>query len=101
MSRSAIRRVRAIPPARTSRRTFLGTGARGVAGIAGILAAGRGPAVAATRQLNVLTAVNYAPTPRTRSTIPNMFAKVVTNALGPKDAIRWAETEIKRAFEEP
>ena len=101
MSRSAIQRLRAIPPARTRRRTCLGSGARGVAAIAGSLAAGRGPAVAATRQLNVLTAVNYAPTPRTRSAIPNMFAKVVTNALGPQDTIRWAETEIERAFEEP
>ncbi|OLC17053.1 MAG: hypothetical protein AUH29_03440 [Candidatus Rokubacteria bacterium 13_1_40CM_69_27] len=31
--------------------------------------------------------------------IPNMFAKVVTNAAKPKEAIRWAETEIKRMFE--
>ena len=30
--------------------------------------------------------------------IPNMFAKVVTNAASPKDAMLWAETEIKRAF---
>ena len=30
--------------------------------------------------------------------IPNMFAKVVTNASSPKDAMRWAETEIKRAI---
>ena len=30
--------------------------------------------------------------------IPNMFAKVVTNASSPKDAIRWAETEIRRAI---
>jgi multiple sugar transport system substrate-binding protein len=29
--------------------------------------------------------------------IPNMFAKVVTNASSPKDAMRWAETEIRRA----
>jgi multiple sugar transport system substrate-binding protein len=28
--------------------------------------------------------------------IPNMFAKVVTNASSPKEAIRWAETEIRR-----
>ena len=28
--------------------------------------------------------------------IPNMFAKVVTNAASPKEAIRWAETEIRR-----
>ncbi|OLD37268.1 MAG: hypothetical protein AUI57_11590 [Candidatus Rokubacteria bacterium 13_1_40CM_2_68_8] len=31
--------------------------------------------------------------------IPNMFARVVTNASKPKEAILWAETEIKRAFE--
>ena len=31
--------------------------------------------------------------------IPNMVAKVVTNASKPKDAIAWAETEIKRMFE--
>jgi multiple sugar transport system substrate-binding protein len=28
--------------------------------------------------------------------IPNMFARVVTNAAKPKEAIVWAETEIKR-----
>jgi multiple sugar transport system substrate-binding protein len=31
--------------------------------------------------------------------IPNMFARVVTNASKPKEAMLWAETEIKRAFE--
>ncbi len=31
--------------------------------------------------------------------IPNMFAKVVTNAASPKDAIAWAENEIKKAFQ--
>jgi multiple sugar transport system substrate-binding protein len=31
--------------------------------------------------------------------IPNMFARVVTNTSSPKDAIRWAEGEIKRVFE--
>jgi multiple sugar transport system substrate-binding protein len=31
--------------------------------------------------------------------IPNMVAKVVTNASKPKEAIAWAETEIKRMFE--
>ena len=30
--------------------------------------------------------------------VPNMFAKVVTNASSPKDAMKWAETEIKRAI---
>jgi len=29
--------------------------------------------------------------------IPNMFARVVTNAAKPKEAILWAENEIKRA----
>jgi multiple sugar transport system substrate-binding protein len=29
--------------------------------------------------------------------IPNMFAKVVTNASSTKEAMRWAESEIKRA----
>jgi ABC-type glycerol-3-phosphate transport system substrate-binding protein len=31
--------------------------------------------------------------------IPNMFARVVTGASKPKEAMLWAETEIKRAFE--
>lgn len=31
--------------------------------------------------------------------IPNMFARVVTNAAKPKEAILWAETEIKHMFE--
>jgi multiple sugar transport system substrate-binding protein len=31
--------------------------------------------------------------------IPNMFARVVTNAAKPKEAMVWAETEIKRMFE--
>ena len=31
--------------------------------------------------------------------IPNMFARVVTNTSKPKEAMVWAETEIKRAFE--
>ena len=30
--------------------------------------------------------------------IPNMFARVVTNVSSPKEAIQWAETEIRRAF---
>ena len=30
--------------------------------------------------------------------IPNMFAKVVTNALKPKEAMAWAETELKNIF---
>jgi len=28
-----------------------------------------------------------------------MFARVVTNAAKPKEAILWAETEIKRMFD--
>jgi hypothetical protein len=28
-----------------------------------------------------------------------MFAKVVTNAAKPKEAMVWAETEIKRMFQ--
>ena len=31
--------------------------------------------------------------------IPNMFAKVVTNAASPKDAMLWAETEIRRVLQ--
>lgn len=31
--------------------------------------------------------------------IPNMFARVVSNTSSPRDAILWAETEIKRMFE--
>jgi hypothetical protein len=31
--------------------------------------------------------------------IPNMFAKIVTNAATPKDAILWAETEIRRVLQ--
>jgi len=31
--------------------------------------------------------------------IPNMFAKVVTNAASPKDAMLWAETEIRRLLQ--
>jgi multiple sugar transport system substrate-binding protein len=31
--------------------------------------------------------------------IPNMFAKVVTNAAKPKEAIAWAEVEIRKIFE--
>jgi hypothetical protein len=30
--------------------------------------------------------------------IPNMFAKVVTNAAKPAEAISWAETEIRKAL---
>jgi len=44
-----------------SRRAFITTGGRALAGIAGILAAGRAPASWAARELSLLTAVNYAP----------------------------------------
>lgn len=51
-----------LPPAGVSRRAFVRTTGRAVGGLAGILAASRAPAVWAARELNVLTAVNYAPT---------------------------------------
>ena len=44
-----------------SRRRFFRTGGRALAGLAGILAAGRAPASWAARDLSLLTAVNYAP----------------------------------------
>jgi len=40
------------------RRAFLKTSGRALAGIAGILAAGRAPATWAARELSLLTAVN-------------------------------------------
>src|SRR5262249_39821606 len=43
------------------RRTFIATGGRTLAGIAGILAPGRAPGFAQKRELSLLTAVNYAP----------------------------------------
>jgi hypothetical protein len=45
----------------SGRRAFLKTGGRALAGMAGILAAGRAPASWAARELSLLTAVNYAP----------------------------------------
>src|SRR2546425_4070568 len=47
---------------RVGRRHFLRTGGRAMAGLTGILAAGRAPAAWAARELSILTAVNYAPT---------------------------------------
>src|SRR5262245_27974523 len=44
-----------------NRRAFITTGGRALTGIAGILAVGRAPASWAARELNLLTAVNYAP----------------------------------------
>ena len=45
-----------------TRRAFVRASGRTVAGIAGILAAGRAPAAWAAREVSLLTAVNYAPT---------------------------------------
>jgi hypothetical protein len=61
--------------ARVDRRRFLRAGGQAVIGVAGIL--GGAPASWAARELNILTAVNYAPT---------------------SDA-RGAETEIKRMYD--
>src|SRR5262245_24014648 len=47
---------------RLSRRAFVRSTTCGLAGLAGILAAGRAPAAWAAREIALLTAVNYAPT---------------------------------------
>src|SRR5213594_2675285 len=62
MSAIEQRRTLRTRHARMNRRRFLRTGGRAVAGLAGILAAGRAPAAWAARELAILTAVNYAPT---------------------------------------
>ncbi len=62
-----------------SRRAFITTGGRTLAGIAGILAAGRAPASWAARELNLLTAVNYAPASDTKL---DELAKRFTKASG-------------------
>ena len=62
MSGTQEQRMHGNLPKGVSRRTFVRTGGRALAGIAGILAAGRAPASGAARQLTLLTAVNYAPT---------------------------------------
>src|SRR2546425_8030511 len=46
---------------RVSRRHFLGTAAGGAAGLSGILAAGRAPAIAQTRELTFLTIASFVP----------------------------------------
>src|SRR2546425_12437372 len=46
---------------RVSRRHFLGTAAGGAAGLSGILAAGRAPAIAQTRELTFLTVASFVP----------------------------------------
>src|SRR5207245_10598835 len=46
---------------RVSRRHFLGAAAGGAAGLGGILAAGRAPAVAQTRELTFLTVASFVP----------------------------------------
>jgi len=62
MSGTRKQRTADVHPMGVSRRAFLRTGGRTLAGIAGILAAGRAPASWAARELTLLTAVNYAPT---------------------------------------
>src|SRR2546428_8666256 len=46
---------------RVSRRHFLGAAAGGAAGLSGILAAGRAPAIAQTRELTFLTIASFVP----------------------------------------
>src|SRR5213593_302807 len=46
---------------RVSRRHFLGAAAGGAVGLSGILAAGRAPAVAQTRELTFLTVASFVP----------------------------------------
>src|SRR3989475_11674632 len=61
MSQSGLPRTVGSSPSSAGRRAFLTTGGRALAGMAGILAAGRAPASWAARELSLLTAVNYAP----------------------------------------
>jgi multiple sugar transport system substrate-binding protein len=54
--------ITADPPlVKVSRRAFVRTTGRALAGLAGILAASRPPAARAARDLSILTPVNYAP----------------------------------------
>jgi hypothetical protein len=46
---------------RVSRRQFLGVAAGGAAGVGGILAAGRAPAFAQTKELTFLTVASFVP----------------------------------------
>ncbi len=61
MSQSGLPRTIGSSQSSAGRRAFLRTGGRALAGVAGILAAGRAPASWAARELSLLTAVNYAP----------------------------------------
>src|SRR3989442_5995601 len=51
----------ALDSRRVSRRQFLGAAAGGAAGLGGILAAGRAPAVAQTKELTFLTIASFVP----------------------------------------
>jgi hypothetical protein len=78
---------------RVDRRGFLRVSGQALVGLTGV--PGRAPAS------SHLYGWPAPPDERTQlvtntSIIPNMFARVVTNAAKPRDAIVWAETEIKR-----
>src|SRR3989442_13200328 len=61
MSGTQRQRLLGVRDAGVNRRGFLRTGGRTLAGLAGILAAGRAPASGAAREIAILTAGNYAP----------------------------------------
>src|SRR2546425_10343395 len=61
MSGTQRQRLLGVRGAGVNRRGFLRTGGRTLAGLAGILAAGRAPGSGAAREIAILTAVNYAP----------------------------------------
>jgi multiple sugar transport system substrate-binding protein len=50
-----------VHPRRQRRRQFLRSAAGGAAGLAGVLASGRGPAIAQTRELTFLTIASFVP----------------------------------------